>query len=79
MKKYLALLAVLSCLSVEAIASNDPAPEAAKVEPKAELKKAAKEGADGGPHTYKKCMKICVEEIGERDKCERICDTTPKK
>lgn len=76
MKKYLGVLAVLAAFGTATAFATDGQPlaqpkEVPKDKPALEL--------NDEPHTYKKCMKICVEEIGERDKCERICDQTPRK
>ena len=74
MKKFVAAFLALTVLStltaIAAEPAKDTAKETAPQKPKLEQSDA--------PQTYKKCMKICKEEVGDADKCERICVTLKK-
>lgn len=74
MKKLVAAFLALTVLSALTAIAAEPAKdtpnETAPQKPKLEQ--------SDTPHTYKKCMKICKEEVGDADKCERICVTLKK-
>lgn len=78
MTRYLAAFLMLLALGAADLASAGQAPKApkmdAKAEVKAEVKAEAKNGDKDEPHSAKKCLKICMKEIDDRDKCNNICD-----
>lgn len=80
MKKNLAtLFAAAAITAINAFAADEPPKVPPKDAPKATTVEQPKLEASDEPHSYKKCVKICVVELGDREKCERICDQTPKK
>lgn len=74
MKKFVAAFLALTVLSALTAMAAEPAKEA----PKETAPHKPKLEQSDAPHTYKKCMKICKEEVGDADKCERICVTLKK-